>query len=261
MMKVCILANSHVAMLKKAHDRQPPEGWEPVFFAAPATRMKALKAIRNGRILATTDSVVQDYIHRTSGGRDEVVMADYDAFVVLGLTAKTQTAMRLFCSFQPAAHRVSADARLISEGAFRETVRDKFAATNAARFLRMTKKAGKPVLFLPSPLPSEVLLHNPAYAWVTEPGGAAAVAWINETCRALWQDMADAAGATLILQPAFTIGANHLTRAIYSDGAEQMSGQSYAVENADHMNEAFGQLMFGEIGKALGGDVGLSSAA
>lgn len=250
-MRVCIFSNSHVAMLKHADDAKPRKRWTPTFFAAPHSLMKYVKLDRGGKSLSTSNAQVKAYLARTSGGLEVIELRSYDAFVVFGLTAKTQIAMDLFNTFQPYKLRVSADARLISEKAFETAVRDAFAKTNAATFLRYLKATKKPLIFAPSPFPNEQAIGHRLFPWTSESGADRAIAYINELCVSLWREMADDAGATLLLQPPETIGKSGLTLVRYGQGTKRMNGRPFQENDPNHMNKAFGRLMLDEIENIL----------
>lgn len=246
-MKVCLFSNSHAAMLKHTLDERPVDGWTPVLFAAPATKMKGFRPYRPG-VLSTKSEELRRFVLRTSAGNDKIVLRDYDAFIVFGLTVKTQTALRIFKYFQPHKHHVLPEAQLISESAFKAAVRENFAKTNGARFLGYVRDQGRPVLFAPSPLPSELILDKPDFGWIREHRDA--LLWVNKICREIWQTMADEYGAKLVLQPDHTI-VGGLTSGEYAKGAVRVTGGSFNEGDADHMNPAFGRIMLDAFGSAL----------
>lgn len=250
-MKVCVLANSHVAMLKQASDKTSPTGWVPTYFAAQHTMMGKLRASVDGRGLATKSLRLRKHLKMTSGGLSRVNFDDFDAFACVGLTIKVQTAYLLFEQYQPLRYRLSDDVPLISEDAFRAAVKARYTTTSGAKLLALLAKVGKTVLFIPSPIPNQTFIDMPENAWAKTQKGQAALAWMNDLCREIWQEMATEYGATLILQPPKTIGDNHLTRADYNKGARGIRGQDYEQRDATHMNADFGQIVLDQITDAL----------
>lgn len=251
-MKVAVFANSHVAMLKHATDEKAPHGWTPTYFAAPARRMEGLHQVGNSSRLKPKDEYLRKYISMTSGGLDDVDLKDYDTFVLMGLTAKLQTAIRIFQKFQPFAYRVSDDARLISEAAFLQALQDAFSITNAARYLNMLSKTGKPLLFVPAPLPSESIAKTEGHEWITTEEGRKALSWLKEMSVQVWFEQAQKHKAKLILQPEDTVGASGLTLDNYADAAPKMQGGDiFEQDNNSHMNKVFGKKMLELISENL----------
>lgn len=251
-MKVAVFANSHVAMLKHATDEKTPEGWMPTYFAAPAKRMEGLRPVGNSSRLKPKDEYLRKYISMTSGGLDELDLKDYDAFVLVGLTAKLQTAIRIFQKFQPLAHRVSDDVRLISEAAFMQALHDAFSITNAAQYLKMLSKTGRPLVFVPAPLPSESLMWTEGHEWIATAEGKEALSWLKELSVQVWFEQAQKYDANLVLQPVDTIGVSGLTLDSFAEAAPKMQdGENFTEDNTSHMNAEFGGKIVGLISQNL----------
>lgn len=84
-MRICVLGNSHVASLKLGLEKLPAEckNLEMVFFASRGGGMQGLR-LEEDRLLPTGEGLTKSIAH-TSGGKTEVVLAEYDAFLVYGL--------------------------------------------------------------------------------------------------------------------------------------------------------------------------------
>ncbi|MCC2634641.1 MAG: hypothetical protein K0S48_2527 [Ramlibacter sp.] len=84
-MRICVLGNSHVASLKLGLEKMPDarKNVSMDFFASRASALGALR-LENNRLVPTNDNLARSIAH-TSGGKSEVVLADYDAFLVYGL--------------------------------------------------------------------------------------------------------------------------------------------------------------------------------
>jgi len=262
-MRVAIIGNSHVAMLKHASDADPPAGWTPVYFAAPHRMMAGLAPGPDGAVLRPGDARLARHLAATSGGLREIDLAAHDAFVCVGLTVKVQTAQDLFADYQPERVRVSAAAQPISEAAFAAAVADRYATTPAPRLLRALARTGKPVCFVPSPFPNESLLDDPSRAWCATAPGMAALNWMNGLCRGIWGQARLSCGARVLDQPPATVGPSGLTLRRFHDGARGMAGQDYAGRDANHMNALFGRIVLDQIGAALAtwpGDGGAGEA-
>lgn len=83
-MKICVLGNSHVASLKLGLEKiAAPNKAELVFFASRASAMGALR-LDGKRLVPSNENLARSIAH-TSDGRKEIVVDDFDAFLVYGL--------------------------------------------------------------------------------------------------------------------------------------------------------------------------------
>lgn len=229
-MDVCVLGNSHVAMLREAGT----PAVAPTYFAAPRRTVASLEP-REG-VLVSPDARVRGRFRRTSGGAEAIVPERFDAFVVVGLTGPVRVLHE--CS----AHRTLGDAvdrraPLISEACFRDVIRGHVAAGAAGAVLAALRAAtSRPVVLVPAPLPTPgVDRQLPAFGapWAREPGfvrhGTAVLA-----------DVLRALPAAVALQPEDTIEDE-----IFTAREHGWDGDTI------HMNGAFGRLMWERIVAAL----------
>ncbi|MEJ5992463.1 hypothetical protein WG902_20855 [Ramlibacter sp. PS3R-8] len=84
-MRICVLGNSHVASLKLGLEKLPGgrQKFTMEFFASRASAMEGLR-LENKRLVPRNENLARAISH-TSGGKREVVLDDYDAFLVYGL--------------------------------------------------------------------------------------------------------------------------------------------------------------------------------
>lgn len=84
-MKICVLGNSHVASLKLGLDKlsASQKNVEMVFFASRGGALGALR-LEGHRLVPANDNLAKAIAH-TSGGKSEVALDEYDAFLVYGL--------------------------------------------------------------------------------------------------------------------------------------------------------------------------------
>ena len=96
--RICIMGNSHVACLREAWDtyQDKSDSIALDFFAAPATGLAALE-LKDGCI-GTTDDRVRRSLRITSGGRDSLRLADYDAFLLMDLRVRVPRLVRAISS-------------------------------------------------------------------------------------------------------------------------------------------------------------------
>ena len=250
-MKVAILANSHVAMIKHAVDESPPQGWTPTFFAAPHALMNKLRRSTKSPALATSDTTLKKHIRHTSGGKTRVEFSEYDAFVCVGLTLKVQTAYDLFDQYRPVGFGQYDGASLISQEAFRAAVQDRFSKTSGFRILRALAAQKRPVLFVQSPFPNETFLDTSPRDWIKGPDGVKARAWMNALCVDAWTEIADGFGARVLDQPENTVTDIELTDGRFQKGAKGLYGEDYENRDSTHMNAEYGQIVLDQITDAL----------
>lgn len=84
-MKICVLGNSHVASLKLGLAKLPvaQKNVSVDFFASRANSLRALRLEKN-RLMPMNVNLAKAISH-TSGGKGEITLDEYDAFLVYGL--------------------------------------------------------------------------------------------------------------------------------------------------------------------------------
>ena len=200
-------------------------------------------------------------MQKTSGGLTEILLDEYDAVALVGLTIKTRSALKLMTEFVP--HRFAAafgkgrvnllerlvageaalGPLLISEAAFAETLAQEFDGSAAGRLMRHLKQAGIPVVFAPSPLPRRALGQMSKYEWLRSAEGKVAALWATELSRRLWTALAERHRVRVIEQPERTIDSGLYTREEFATGAENMNKEAYSQGDMDHMNAVYGALV------------------
>ena len=84
-MRICVLGNSHVASLKLGLEKLPGarQRFTMEFFASRAGALEGLH-LKDRRLVPRSENLARAIAH-TSGGKRDVVLDDYDAFLVYGL--------------------------------------------------------------------------------------------------------------------------------------------------------------------------------
>ncbi len=251
-MKVAVISNSHLASLKLGQDLQPVVGVHPRFFGAGKHYMLGTALSPDGtRIVATTQDARRGM--RVTAGVQYIDLHEYDAFFVYGLTVKLQTLLDVYRSHQVFGYEVSAGPELVSEALLRRIVRDEFRSTAAARILSLLAKSGKPVLFSPAPLPSEVLARASENGWMQDERGVHVLAWLIQIFDQSARELAVEYGASYMAQPAASVALCGLTAATHSTGAMRVNGRAYDDVDVDHMNPGYGRLVLDQACSALTG--------
>ncbi len=249
-MKVAILANSHVHMLKHAIDQRAPS-WSPTLFAAPARGLYSLRRLPKRQGLFTRKAELSKWLARTSGGLTEIRYDEYDSFAIVGLALRTHGALRLFDRYQPHRFRLDKSASLISESAFREAAKSELERSAGYRMMRLLSNQKQPVVVVPAPFPHHAIMERSGYQWMKHDDGTAAI-WINGVIESAIKDLAHPFGYKVLSQPAETISSLGLTKPEYGVGAKRITGGEYGEQDISHMGPVYGHIVLNQIGDALG---------
>src|ERR1700748_2002214 len=83
---ICVIGNSHTAAFKQAWDNRAPavaDGVSLTFFAARSQYLDTL--VYEPGAFVSRDPELSERLRLTSGGKDRIDLADYDAFVLIGM--------------------------------------------------------------------------------------------------------------------------------------------------------------------------------
>lgn len=85
MKSLCVIGNSHIASLKQGWDRiaRDYQDIELVFFGSPANSLYAME-VRGGSLVPGNKNLEEAFAF-TSGGKREIVTAEYSAFLCYGM--------------------------------------------------------------------------------------------------------------------------------------------------------------------------------
>lgn len=227
-MRICVIGNSHAAMIKGGWDRIAAEypGVSLTFFASPGGAMSQLAA-RDGRLVARRPELRQDFVI-TSGGMQDIDPAQFDVFVTCGMKLSLR----------------DPDPRL-SSALRTHLLASQMQSLNltCARLVRGV--TDKPVLLLPIPLRAA---EGPEPEGEAETARKAYAAKISALSNMVATDRLIVVG-----QPASTIGAGGVTEARWSRGsvkldhANRKGGDFYGDHDRAHMNADFGALWLREL--------------
>lgn len=241
MTKMCVIGNSHVAALKL--------GWEAIkndvpdvevtFFGAHRDSFDEL--VSHGRKLVPQSDNVRKSMAFTSGGHREIVIDDYDVFVVHGLLLSFQRLVNFFLlregrhvrSSEPLARDVKA-------------VLDKCVCIKLAERIA---RFGKPVWISPQPFISEHVLEGDELEWkpwreLVDVNGKPTHA--IQRLLAQWNDYLEQ--HDVIVQPSETVTRQVFTRKMFSTDSIRLSrGMDMKHPETDvvHMNAKYGALVMG----------------
>ncbi len=228
-MRLAIIGNSHTACLLHAiRDggwAQP--GLDIIFFAAIGQNLDQLR--RSGDRLVPKSKALADSIRTTSGGLEDLVPADFDAFLLVGLGYNVP----------PVDRRLS---QAVQQGVNVNTVKGSLAWRIAGMVRELS--AG-PIL----------VQHSPLRAGDTGPQHdemlAKAVSYdrLIDRAETVWAEL----GARVVRQPVQTRYRDILSARSFSRGSRGLRGAGLAHQDTDrsHMNAAFGEIMLTEVAGML----------
>jgi hypothetical protein len=238
MIRIALLGNSHLHNWKRAWNslsKAYPEV-EFVFFAAPGRQIMSCEP-RGDRIVFTSEDVTR-CIEITSGGRREAVVADYDAFCVVGLACDVRSVVGLYSTWRADSHK-GEEGRFepISDACFQDAVVDLLKVSLAMELVgKLRQITNKAIFLVPAPAPAETILRLD-----TPPDGidlaAAATdalslgAAYDEALRRLAAD-----DLMVLEQPKETLASPLLSKTEYRQ-------RSWMRSDWQHLNDAYGELM------------------
>lgn len=237
MIRIALLGDSHLANWKRAWDSfgKDHKSVDLVFFAAAGTRLDCCAP--QGDRLAFEDEEVARWIEITSGGRRELVPADYDVLCVVGLRFGVRTATDLYTKWRADSHRGrEGKFHLVSDGCFHDAVSDRLNASPAMILVRKLRRITDKAIWLAvQPAPSEIILTAEKFPkslhWATTANDAPSLrATYEDACRAL------AAEDVMVLdQPAATLASPVLSK-------DEYRRESDTTLDWTHLNNAYGEI-------------------
>lgn len=241
MMRIALLGNSHVANWKRAWNslgRAYPEV-ELVFFAAPGQRLECCEP--QGDRLVFTSEDVSRWVEITSGGRRELVPADYDALCVVGLGFGMKSVTGLHSRWRADSHKgTEGRFRLVSDACFQDAVDDLLKGSLAMTVVGSLRRITDEVIWLaPQPALSEIVLTSD-----NAPGGNkfAAAATDALSLRAAYEEACRRLGVENLIvleQPKATLASPVLSKDEYRRPSETTPDYS-------HLNDAYGEIAIRE---------------
>jgi hypothetical protein len=241
MIRIALLGNSHLYAWKRAWDslgRAFP-GVELVFFAAQGRQLECCEP--QGDRLVFKNEEVERWIAVTSGGRRELVPADYDVLCVAGLEFGVNAVIGLYARCRADSHEGKEGRfQLVSDACFQDTVDDllrgSLAITLVGRLRRITDKA---IWLAPGPAPSETVLTSDQSPWGVRFAGATADA---ASLRAAYEKASGrlAAEDLIVLeQPKATLASPILSK-------DEYRNPGGTKPDFFHLNDAYGKIAIRE---------------
>jgi hypothetical protein len=254
-LKICVLGNSHVGSFKLGWDavKSAHKNVQLDFFASPGASLAEIEII-DGRVVTESAKVLRSF--QKTGGADSFKLADYDAFVLVGLRSGFKWAVRNFRKLRPTMIAEEGD-QVISNALFGEMLRMFFAETPQSRVLEIIRTHVKvPIFCLPDPLISRDVVDSEDGAFYKRIIGHNA----GEVFGAIYRreyDRCFASRAKVLFQPEETIVDGFFSEPRFSAGSVRLASMTREHDESDHdhMNADFGRLivnaMLREVAPAL----------
>ncbi len=260
MIRLCVIGNSHMAAYKLgwdalvAADDPVIREVRPVFFGAPRDGIRQVRQ-EAGRIVPVRKDIAEGF-ERTSGGQREILLADHDAVLLLGLGVSVKRILRLYRTH--VWHGVAPDpARVMVPTRFvRDFLTERYGSTLMGETADKVRQGrNMPIIAVAEPFwaswAREDSGDKPDYGW-----DAAIRAGDADRLGHMFHEVvaASLAGrATYVPQDAETVEHGILTRAAFNKDASRLISGEGGGTDAAHMNGAFGAVMWPRIAAALSG--------
>lgn len=241
MMRIALLGNSHLYAWKRAWNligRAYPEV-DLVFFAAAGRQLECCEP-EGDRLVFKREDVAR-WIELTSGGRRELVPADYDVLCVAGLKFGMNPVTVLHSGWRADSHKAKEGSfQLVSDACFQDAVDDllsgSLAMTLVGRIRRITDKA---IWLVPAPAASEAVLTSDQSPWGVRFAGATTDA---ASLRAAYEKASGrlAAEDLIVLeQPKATLASPILSK-------DEYRNPGGTKPDFFHLNDAYGKIAIRE---------------
>ncbi len=253
-MKILVIGNSHAACLMEAWRAAGTggSGVEIDFFVRGGTALREFGF--DGRRLHAPSPEFRSFLQRL-GQKEEFLLPDYDAIVVIGHELSAFRLVRILNRHHVLGwpYRNRRDLPTITGACLTDALADSLDEINASAILRRicpAVAAGQKLIVVPQPYPSETLLRDP-----TKYVGFARLcrAQIGARCGTLFETAmhrhAARFGAVLLPQPPGTVAHGLLTVRAYTSGAMKLSDPDRRLPRGDmlHANARYGGLILEQI--------------
>ena len=259
MIRIALLGNSHLVNWKRAWKslgKAYPDV-EFVFFAAPGRQLQCCEP-QGDRLVFKREDVARS-LEITSGGRRELVPADYDALCVVGLGYGIDSVTELYSRWRADSHKGQEGRfRLVSDACFQDAVADRLNVSLAMALVGGLRQITDKVIWLaPVPAPSEIVLtldkspEGIEMAAATTDAPALRAAY-EEACRRL-----AAENLIVLQQPKATLASPLLSKDEYR---RPNRNPSETTPDWSHLNDAYGKITIREFLSRLQPSLGGQSA-
>lgn len=262
-MKLCVIGNSHAGMLVHASRAAPPDGMDLTFFARQG------RGPEGARIRGTELRAVRRDLRKNLaklGMPEAVNLPDFDAFIIVAMSATMFTLGPMLSGHSvfswQSTQRELQDAGglngrpLVSEPALLAALNAEIEASLALAMIgRLRKVSGAPVLIVPQPYPSAVVLEQAdrfrMFRQIKRRNDGADAARVLRSAHE--RVFGVLANVQVLAQPETTVAHGFLTHTDYTRGAGRLNAGGRQNEtDILHANARYGALVLDQIVQSLG---------
>lgn len=250
MTRICVIGNSHVAAIKlgwdalvAAHDPLT-EALTPTFFGAPSDGVRHIR-LQDGALVPKRKDIAEHF--QRMGGADRIRLAEFDAFLLIGLSVSIKRILRFYKSHAWVGLKGVEGKVLVHPAFARDHLAERYSETILGHTARMIRQGSdRPILAMAEPHWAEWIRHGapdtPEYGWdraILAGDGAEMAAMFAAS-------VADSlAGHALFLpQPPHTVAEGITTAAAFNKDASRLITGEGGGTDAAHMNAGFGQAIW-----------------
>jgi hypothetical protein len=253
-MKLCLIGNSHVAMLAAAANTFEFSGLTCLPIAKPSLELSDFSL--DGTVLSGVSAPLRTRLAE-AGLPGNVDLESCDAVVLVACTVSVFTAVRFTQT-----HRIDGwpstetpEARpLLSRAAFVASLAEIARKSVAGQLANQLSTCTKPVFFIPQPYPSRRILRQkqryPLFARIAEHGQGVSLA--HDLFRAQQEAYGDQPHLQLLRQDDRTVAQDFLTAAEYTRGSVRLTlSAQQPADDVIHANHHLGALYLRKILQVL----------
>lgn len=262
-MRLCVIGNSHVGMLRAAVRELGADAPDVTFFAKAGAGLD--RATIRGPVIAAEDAGLREAQARFAMPQ-QVDVSDFDAVILVAGTVSVYSALRLLQSVHvsgwsagPGPGSDPYGRALVSEPAFVAALADEARAGISHRFATALRRASDVAMFLvPQPYPSARVLESArpqefGFLRARMRGEGNAIA--ECLARAIDAAFGEIDGLTVLHQPADTVAHGFTTAPAYTRDAVRVDGATpQFAADVLHVGPAFGTRVLARVAADLGGE-------
>jgi hypothetical protein len=246
---VCFIGNSHLAAVAQGWRKDRARARDDVslvFFGSRAGSVRKME-LRDGVIAPTVQDAIEAF-QRSSGGKSEIVLADYDAFVLYGMGFKFSSVLPVLADYGTAADlQWGAVKHVISEDLLETILRRVIEHGSALRVLEQIRQASQaPALLCPMPFAPETEFPASALAKHPRLSNPEFLGRIAQRFTGTAAAMCGERGAEFLPQDESTTSLPGFTKAEFSIAGSKWKGERQPASEK-HMNDRYGSIMLGRI--------------
>lgn len=267
MIRLCVIGNSHMAAYKLGWDAlsaaEDPAGKaiSPTFFGAPRDGIRHMKQ-ESGRIVPTRKDIA-DGFERMSKGQREIRLAEYDAFLLVGLNVSIKRILRFYKTHSWYGLAPDPGRTLVPVHFAQDFLAERYSDTLLVETAAKVREGtNAPIIAVAEPFWASWVREDsgdkPDYGWdaVIRNGDAERLGVMFHQSVAAALD----GNAVFVPQAPETVADGIMTRAEFNKEASRLISGEGGGTDAAHMNGEFGRTMWQLIAGVATG-MGLSTAS